>query len=83
MVAPISDYVSVRRALKDVFAQMADERGTETVDARDAYGRVSAEEVRSPVDMPQSTTSRMDGYAVRSADTALASEGNPVSLKIV
>jgi molybdenum cofactor synthesis domain-containing protein len=83
LVAPISDYVPVGRALKDVLAQMADERGTETVDARDAYGRVSAEEVRSPVDMPQFTSSRMDGYAIRSADTSLASEENPVSLKVV
>lgn len=37
---------------------------------RDAVGRVAAEPVRSPLDLPGFDRSAMDGYAVRAADTA-------------
>jgi molybdopterin molybdotransferase len=41
---------------------------TETVELADAVGRVTAENVLSPVDLPLFRNSQMDGYAVRSAD---------------
>ena len=37
---------------------------------REAVGRVAAEPVRSPLDLPGFDRSAMDGYAVRAADTA-------------
>ncbi|CAA9521988.1 MAG: Molybdopterin molybdenumtransferase [uncultured Solirubrobacteraceae bacterium] len=37
---------------------------------RDAIGRIGAEPVRSPLDLPGFDRSAMDGYAVRAADTA-------------
>ncbi|MDG6914270.1 MAG: molybdopterin molybdotransferase MoeA [Nitrososphaerota archaeon] len=83
MVAPISEYVRVGRALDDVLAQVAWKRRTETVEVREAFGRVCAEDVRSPIDMPQFTVSRMDGFAVRSADTTLATETNQIRLKVI
>ncbi|MDG6929326.1 MAG: molybdopterin molybdotransferase MoeA [Nitrososphaerota archaeon] len=83
MVSPVSEYVSVRRALEDVLALMTESRSTRTVSVREAYGEVSAEEVRSSVDVPPFTVSRMDGFAIRSSDTARASEGTPAVLKIV
>ena len=43
---------------------------TERVGLADAAGRVAAEEGRSAVDLPPFDRSAMDGYAVRSADTA-------------
>ncbi|HEX8103478.1 MAG TPA: gephyrin-like molybdotransferase Glp [Solirubrobacteraceae bacterium] len=36
---------------------------------RDAVGRIAAEPVRSPLDLPGFDRSAMDGYAVRAADT--------------
>ncbi len=83
MVSPVSEYVSVRLALEEVLTLMTKSRRTRTVIVRDAYGEVSAEEVRSPVDVPPFTVSRMDGFAIRSSDTARASEGTPAVLKIV
>lgn len=48
--------------------------GTETVALRDALGRVLAEEIRAPLDVPPGTNSAMDGYAVRGADLPAAGE---------
>jgi molybdopterin molybdotransferase len=45
----------------------------------DALGRVTAEEVRSPVDLPLFRNSQMDGYAVHSGDTLTV----PVELPVV
>ena len=41
---------------------------TETLPVREALGRVLAQEVVSPIDVPSHTNSAMDGYAVRAAD---------------
>ena len=43
-------------------------RGNERVAVRDALGRVLAETIVSPFDVPGHTNSAMDGYAVRSDD---------------
>jgi molybdopterin molybdotransferase len=50
----------------------------ERVDLRDALGRVLAEEVHAPEDVPGFDNSAMDGFAVRAADS-----GPGVSLRIV
>jgi molybdopterin molybdotransferase len=42
----------------------------QTVEIQDALGRVLAEEIRSPDDVPAFDNSAMDGFAVRAADTA-------------
>lgn len=47
-----------------------------------AYGRVLAEEIRAPADLPAFDRSAVDGYAVRAADTAGASSGTPVRLTL-
>jgi len=46
-------------------------------------GRVLAEEVHSDRDVPPFTNSAMDGFAVRAADTAGASETAPVRLNVL
>lgn len=46
-------------------------------------GRVLAEPVASAVDVPAFARAAMDGYAVRSADLAGASEAAPVPLEVV
>ena len=40
----------------------------ETLPVREALGRVLADEIVSPIDVPSHTNSAMDGYAVRAAD---------------
>ncbi|NOI53162.1 bifunctional molybdopterin-guanine dinucleotide biosynthesis adaptor protein MobB/molybdopterin molybdotransferase MoeA [Vibrio crassostreae] len=46
---------------------------TESVSLEQGYGRVLAEDVISPINVPQNTNSAMDGYAIRSEDLDLDS----------
>src|SRR5258708_7665700 len=57
--------------------------GIERAPILDALGRVLAEEIRSPRDIPGFDNSAMDGYAVRAADVASASEARPVRLRVI
>jgi molybdopterin molybdotransferase len=55
----------------------------ETVALMDALGRVLAEDVYAPFDVPPMANSAMDGYAVRWADIQRAGPNNPAVLPIV
>src|SRR5437870_2929015 len=55
----------------------------ELVPVGSALGRVLAEDVRSPVDVPSFDRANVDGYAVRAADTFGASEQRPQRLVLV
>lgn len=57
--------------------------GTEVVSASGALGRVTAEDIHSPEDLPAFARSTMDGYSVCSRDTFGASEGLPAYLDVV
>ena len=59
------------------------EPGAEVLDTVQAPGRVLAEDIRSPEDLPAFARSAMDGFAVRSRDTFGASEGLPAYLGLV
>ncbi len=74
--------ISADEALRIVLENAAP-LGVERVALLDALGRVLAEEVRSPRDIPGFDNSAMDGYALRSADVARASESNPVRLAVI
>nr|WP_040050164.1 gephyrin-like molybdotransferase Glp [Caballeronia concitans] len=56
--------------------------GVERIDTLDALGRVLAADVVSPLDVPPMHTSSMDGYAVRAADLAAATDATPVALPV-
>jgi molybdopterin molybdotransferase len=56
--------------------------GQEQIRLEAIVGRVAAQEVRSPEDIPAFDNSAMDGFAVRSEDTAGASAERPVSLPV-
>ncbi len=60
----------VEQALERIHALAAPVSGVERVAIREALGRVLAESVRSPIDVPAHDNSAMDGYAVRAADAA-------------
>jgi len=57
--------------------------GVEKILVTEAYGRVLAEDVVSRLDVPSFSRSKVDGYAVSSADTFGAEEHQPVTLKVL
>jgi len=56
--------------------------GKELVPLLEAYGRILAEDVVSPINVPSFSRSIVDGYAVRAEDTFGAEEYEPVKLKL-
>ena len=67
-----------RAAVADLLAPMPAER----VPVREARGRVLAEPLLAAVALPPFDNSAMDGYAVRAADVAGATEDGPVTLPV-
>ena len=57
--------------------------GTERLSSFGAVGRVLAEDVHSPVDLPDFPRATMDGYAFRASDSFGASEAIPAYLEVV
>jgi len=57
--------------------------GTEQVPVRKAVGRVLADRIDAPVDVPGFDRAAMDGYAVRAESTFGAAEHNPTTLTVV
>jgi molybdopterin molybdotransferase len=56
--------------------------GPETIAVEAAAGRILAESVAAPHDLPRFDDSSMDGYALRAADSAAAAPGAPVTLPV-
>ncbi len=54
----------------------------EVVPIGDALGRVAAVDIAAPGNLPAESRSRLDGYALRSADTPEASEAQPVQCRL-
>jgi molybdopterin molybdotransferase len=77
-----ADMLSVEDALERILShfQVLDAEERPLVDT---LGQVLAEDVVSPVDIPPLANSAMDGYAVRSVDTAGASTSSPVTLRVI
>ena len=74
--------IPVQEARDIVLAQVP-VLGTERKDLFAAMGRVLAEDVFAPHDVPPHDNSAMDGYAVRAEDTCHASRENPVALDVI
>jgi len=55
---------------------------SEVIPVDEALGRVLAEPLIAPLDLPPFANSSMDGYAVRTADVAGAGPGSPVTLNV-
>ena len=71
----------VEQALERIHALAAPVSGIERVAIRETLGRVLAEPVRSPIDVPTRNNSAMDGYAVRAADAE--SGDRPTVLRVL
>ena len=55
----------------------------ETIPVTSSLGRVIADQIRSPEDLPSFPKSAMDGFSVRARDTFGASESLPAMLEVV
>jgi len=80
-ISPFRKLVSLHEAARIVLENTHALERTEEVTLVAAAGRVLAQDVVSPMDVPPFDRSAMDGYAVRSEDVAGAGELNPVTLK--
>ncbi len=74
--------IEVREALQRVLEGLPLLEG-EMVGLPASRGRVLAEQIRSPRDVPPFRNSAMDGFAVRSADIAGAAEDRHVKLRVL
>ncbi|MCS7274423.1 MAG: molybdopterin molybdotransferase MoeA [Candidatus Bipolaricaulota bacterium] len=70
-------------ALSQALARVTPVSESEEIPVSDAYGRVLAEEIFSPWDLPGFVRATMDGYAVRAQDTLNASREQPAILKVI
>ncbi|MGD8605299.1 MAG: molybdopterin molybdotransferase MoeA, partial [Anaerolineales bacterium] len=75
-----SELLSVDNALSQILA-MVEPGGVENLPLDKAYGRVLAEPIQAPHDLPPFSSSSMDGYAVRAADVSDVLTG-PITLPV-
>ena len=57
-------------------------QGTEQIPLAEAAGRVLAQDLAAPVDIPREPRSARDGYALRAAETLGAGDYNPLPLRL-
>ena len=57
--------------------------GKEKIFITEALGRVLAQDIYSPYNIPFADNSAMDGYVLKAMDTKGASENNPAKLKLI
>jgi len=84
-VSPLPSVEQAYRTIMSAFAQATKDRTppTEAVPLFLAGGRVLAETIAAPSDIPNFTRSTVDGYAVRAVDVAAARASSPVTLRVV
>lgn len=74
--------VSLEEAKQRLYAYWKPSLKVERVPLLLAVGRVLAEDLLAPIDVPPFDRSRVDGYAVKAEDTFEASEEEPKTLKV-
>jgi molybdopterin molybdotransferase len=74
---------SVEQARAAVLGALSGPVDAEVITVREALWRVLAEDVHAGTDLPPWDNTAMDGYALRSADTAGATEDAPVTLRVI
>ena len=77
------DALPVDEALRRIAARIAPVEDIEPVALRAALGRVLAEDIISPINVPAYDNSAMDGYALRGADLPAHAGAGPVTLKVI
>lgn len=79
-----AELLTVSEFLSRLFKTLPAEslHNTETCDLTQAHGKVLAEDITCPFDLPSFDRSAVDGYAVRAIETIGASPTNPIELRI-
>jgi len=80
---PFASTISLDEARRRLDANLRPIARIERVRLDAAAGRVCAREVTAPIDVPPFARSAMDGYAVIESDTAAATRGAPVRLRLL
>ncbi|MHA1339200.1 MAG: molybdenum cofactor synthesis domain-containing protein [Promethearchaeota archaeon] len=80
---PLKSLISINEAHSIINANTKQIEDTEYVDILDLEGRVSAENISSPINVPPFRRAAMDGYAIKALDTFSATEDNPVLLECI
>ena len=75
--------IPYRKALEMMLNDIEEIEETEELPLDDALGRVLAEDVISPIELPPFDRSAVDGYAIRAEDTFQAREYSPVELEVI
>ncbi len=78
---PFGELASFDEARRIALSLAAPPAVTERVHVTEATGRVTADSISSPVDVPSTDRAAMDGYAVIAADVAAAAGDAPVRLR--
>lgn len=73
--------ISYSEALKIITSQASAPKA-QRVPFMQAFGKIAAEDVKSPIQVPSFRNSAMDGFAVCAVQLAAATEQNPITLKI-
>ena len=81
--APVSAPMALDEALARVVRDFGPVTGVETVPLRDSLGRILAEPVTAPVDVPPAAVSAMDGYAYAMPQNPGTNPGTPLRLPLV
>lgn len=76
------DVVSIEEAKKRLHKAYTPKPRKEIVSLTEAGGRVLAEDIIAPLDVPPFDRAAMDGYALKASDTFYADEENPAILKL-
>ena len=74
--------ISIEKAEK-ILADQNIEPKTVDVPILDSLDHILAEDIKSDINMPPFDRSSLDGYALRTKDTADASAENPVTLETI
>jgi molybdopterin molybdotransferase len=82
LVIRSEQYTGVNDALLGIREKLLPGTRVETIQTKDALGRISAADVVSPSAVPPYPTSHMDGFAVRSEDIVGATQIAPVTLRL-
>ena len=78
----MNELLPIEDARAQVLAAIPAALPAETVALADALGRVLAVDVAAATDLPPWDNSAMDGYAIRAADVAGATEAEPAVLRV-
>jgi molybdenum cofactor synthesis domain-containing protein len=75
-------YMGLEEAFRKLVETCEPKPDTELISINDAYRRLLAEDVESPINIPSHDKSHVDGYTVHAEDTSSASPDNPVTLRL-